>query len=97
MAIAFAPMSKLQSSGQLTPLGLALIGNLLCLGSRGGDTSHDVMVADCGVLSKGAVKSGTTAAMRSFSGPQRPDRQHTLGRQPQWRRSSLYGRPMQQR
>ena len=66
-------------------------------GSRSGDTSHDVMIADCGVLSKSAVRSGATAAMQPCREPQRPARQHTVARQHLCRTSLLHGQRLQQR
>ena len=68
-------------------------------GSRGGETSFDVMIADCGVLSKRAAKTGTTAAMHAGTMHQPGKRQsmRSISRSAQHLQSSLRGLPLRQR
>lgn len=72
----------------------------LLAGSRSGETAFDVMIADCGVLTRSAAKTGTTAAMRAGGMQQQRYRQRaTLSASEHLRcmQSAFRGLPLRQR
>ncbi|CAK0779339.1 hypothetical protein CVIRNUC_004748 [Coccomyxa viridis] len=81
--------------------GFGVVKAAEACGSRSGETSFDVMIADCGVLSRSAVKAGTTAALHSGSvSLQQPGRHRTARSamlQLQHMRSAFSGLPLKLR
>ena len=93
------PCIPISASSGTSMLPCLLTSIVPCTGSRSGETSFDIMIADCGVLSKRAAKTGTTAAMHAGTMHQPGGRQsmRSISKSAQHLQSPLRGLPLQQR